>query len=196
MGPKRKAPRRSRAERDRLVEQYFPLVGWCLNRYRHLEAIKRLGPDDAHSAGLCGLLRGAELWDETRGVKFITYAVRCILSHIRNHARTAYLIPIPTHQMEKGRKPPGWMHYHDSHSGLPGHLPAPQAPEGPDTEPLTNALRCLDRRTRDVLRRRFWKGQTLLEVGNHYGVSRERIRQIEKEAIEKLRERLTAPVCE
>ncbi|RMG36603.1 MAG: RNA polymerase sigma factor RpoH [Gammaproteobacteria bacterium] len=56
-------------------------------------------------------------------------------------------------------------------------------------ELLTQALRELDERSRDILQRRWLseKKETLHELATEYGVSAERIRQIEKAAMKKLR---------
>ena len=50
-------------------------------------------------------------------------------------------------------------------------------------------LRTLDAREADILRRRHFcdgRGETLREIGEDYGVSAERIRQIERDALAKL----------
>jgi RNA polymerase sigma-32 factor len=54
---------------------------------------------------------------------------------------------------------------------------------------LSTALEDLDDRSKDIVRRR-WLGDakpTLHELADEYGVSAERIRQIEKRAMEKMR---------
>ncbi|RIK44966.1 MAG: RNA polymerase subunit sigma [Chloroflexi bacterium] len=56
---------------------------------------------------------------------------------------------------------------------------------------IRRSLECLTDRERGVLELRFGLGgqqpQTLAEIAEHYGISRERVRQIEKEALAKLR---------
>ena len=44
-------------------------------------------------------------------------------------------------------------------------------------------LDSLSERSRDVIVRRFYDQMTLIEVGDLYNLSRERVRQIEKQAI-------------
>ena len=54
---------------------------------------------------------------------------------------------------------------------------------------LAHALRALDERSRSIIERRWLseRKMTLQELANEYGVSAERIRQIEKNALKKLR---------
>ena len=53
---------------------------------------------------------------------------------------------------------------------------------------MNEALQTLDERSRDIVQRRRLvdKGETLDEVSVTYGVSRERIRQIEEKALKKI----------
>lgn len=53
---------------------------------------------------------------------------------------------------------------------------------------LTQVMGTLDDRERDIIRRRKLAGETLEEVAVTYGLSRERIRQIEVKAIQKMAE--------
>lgn len=84
----------------------------------------------------------------------------------------------------------------------PGHtlidqIASPSEPSGaPDdsegSDPLAGWLGQLDERQRYVLERRFGLGsnavQTLAELGEELGVSRERVRQIQEQALRRLRE--------
>ncbi len=51
---------------------------------------------------------------------------------------------------------------------------------------VREALALLPVRERDVLTRRFYEGETLEEVSERWGIVRERIRQIEDEALDRL----------
>jgi RNA polymerase sigma-32 factor len=88
----------------------------------------------------------------------------------------------------------------DEHSFTPAaYLPSPDANpatlvEKADwtddaTERMTTAMKDLDERSRDILQSRWLtdKKMTLHELADRYGVSAERIRQVEANAIKKLR---------
>ena len=61
---------------------------------------------------------------------------------------------------------------------------------------IENVLSTLDKREADILARRFglrnFKAQTLEDIGREYGLSKERIRQIEESAMRKLRNPMRA----
>ena len=65
------------------------------------------------------------------------------------------------------------------------------------TEGIQDALRALDDRSRDIIVSRWLqdkgKGKTLHELAQKYGVSAERIRQLESKALEKMRRSMTEP---
>jgi len=86
--------------------------------------------------------------------------------------------------------------------GPEAYLPAPDADPGIAIEEederdhqqlqLSNALAQLDDRTQDILKRRWLteKKETLTVLANEYGVSAERIRQIESQGLKKLRNQI------
>jgi RNA polymerase sigma-32 factor len=100
---------------------------------------------------------------------------------------------------------PGPVDSDDDRSFTPAaYLPSPNADpamlmENEDwhddaTSRMTDALEVLDERSRHILETRWLaeKKQTLHELAEHYGVSAERIRQIESNAIKKLRTAMEA----
>jgi RNA polymerase primary sigma factor len=119
-----------------------------------------------------------------RGFKFSTYASWAI---IKNFARS---VPEQTHHRE---------HFQTGWDELLGHTAAGPLPEEMETDELVavrgtvdRMLAALDGRERMILRQRYGLDdhgvpQTLEQIGQRFGVSKERIRQLEARAIRRLR---------
>jgi DNA-directed RNA polymerase sigma subunit (sigma70/sigma32) len=65
--------------------------------------------------------------------------------------------------------------------------------EGVDAEQVRMALRSLPLRERAVFTLRFFDSMTLSEIGGVFGITRERVRQIEAETIRTLRAVFASP---
>jgi RNA polymerase primary sigma factor len=136
------------------------------------------------SDGNVSLLRAVEKFDFARGNKFSTYASWAIM---KNFART-----IPGEFKHRDR-------YRTSQDELfaatPEYRGDPLFEEGAQTQreaQVERILRRLDERERKIIEGRFGlerghEPQTLKEVGASLGVTKERIRQIEARALNKLR---------
>lgn len=61
------------------AEENLGLVHLCANRFRN----RGIEYEELYSAGCVGLLKAIKVFDETRGVKFSTYAVPVILGEIK-----------------------------------------------------------------------------------------------------------------
>ncbi len=135
------------------------------------------------SDGNVSLMRAVEKFDYSRGFKFSTYASWAIM---KNYART-----VPEHKQHGDR-------YQTGREELLEHLSCPP-PEEHESDylpvvrsTLDRMLATLDERERSILRQRFGldehrEPQTLQEIGRRFGVSKERIRQLEARAMSKLR---------
>ena len=84
--------------------------------------------------------------------------------------------------------------YLHSDNSDPADLLAEQDKQQRESRQLSSALMALDDRSRDILERRWLADQksTLQELADEYGVSAERIRQLENNAIKKLRNAIAA----
>jgi RNA polymerase sigma-32 factor len=84
--------------------------------------------------------------------------------------------------------------YLHSDNSDPADLLAEQDKQQRESRQLSSALMALDERSRDILERRWLSDQksTLQELADEYGVSAERIRQLENNAIKKLRNAIAA----
>ncbi|NOL50132.1 RNA polymerase sigma factor RpoH [Pelistega europaea] len=78
----------------------------------------------------------------------------------------------------------------------PGHIMAQNNRYALQTQGIANALETLDERSRDIIQSRWLQddgqSKTLQELAAQYGVSAERVRQIENAAIKKMRKVLEA----
>lgn len=81
------------------------------------------------------------------------------------------------------------IYYLEDHSQDPARLLEDQNTEDTNADFLAQGLELLDERSRDILERRWLaeKKATLHELADEYGVSAERIRQIEQAAMKKIR---------
>ncbi|OGV31394.1 MAG: RNA polymerase factor sigma-32 [Legionellales bacterium RIFCSPHIGHO2_12_FULL_35_11] len=94
---------------------------------------------------------------------------------------------------EKSYKPLPADYLHDS-SYNPERIAEQENLESDQHERLHTALACLDDRSQDILRKRWLSDDpsvTLHTLASRYGVSAERIRQLEKNAMNKLREAMS-----
>lgn len=84
--------------------------------------------------------------------------------------------------------------YLHSDNSDPADLLAEQDKQQRESRQLSSALMALDERSRDILERRWLADQksTLQELADEYGVSAERIRQLENNAIKTLRNAIAA----
>ena len=196
---------------------------------------------DLINEGNIGLLKAAEKFDETRGFKFISYAVwwirQSILQALAEQSRN---IRLPLNQVgllnkiskesaqfeQRYERRPTSEELSDildipaekidealSHSGSPLSVDAPfeegesnslldVLPSGdtPTTDKslmneslateIDRALSTLSEREKEVLQMLFGIGcqeMTLEEIGDHFGLTRERVRQVKEKALRRLR---------
>lgn len=164
--------------------------------------------DDLIQAGALGLMRALQLFNPERGCAFSTYAglwiKQAIGRELQKHDRC---VRLPVHVLakrfaagelrrERARSfdaPLAPSEGNESlHDILPSENTDPIARLDAESESaeLAEAMARLTERERFVLRRRFWSEMTLEQIGAELGVTRERIRQIEARALEKLKKRL------
>jgi RNA polymerase primary sigma factor len=196
---------------------------------------------DLINEGNIGLLKAAEKFDETRGFKFISYAVwwirQSILQALAEQSRN---IRLPLNQVgllnkiskesalfeQQHERRPTSEELSDildipaekidealSHSGSPLSVDAPfeegesnslldVLPSGdtPTTDKslmneslateIDRALSTLSEREKEILQMLFGIGcqeMTLEEIGDHFGLTRERVRQVKEKALRRLR---------
>lgn len=147
------------------------------------------------SDGNMSLIRAIEKFDYTKGNKFSTYASWAIM---KNFARS---IPAEHTQLDRFRTGNEEV-FSRSHDGRANQFQE-ELVNRTQREALMDIMAGLDDREREIIRYRYGLERgaeplTLEEVGNRFGVTKERIRQLESRALRKLRkiaqeERLDIP---
>ena len=176
--------------------------------------------DDAAQAAMLGLMRAARDFDPEKhpGIRFATYAIYWIRREVFDHTHENTLIRRPKYtrryrklaseglsrrerktqrlcSVAAGRPMPIQdLLSHSEDGGIPAadEPPIDRLIREEELERLRESLPTLDERSRDVLERRT-RGATMKDVGKHYGVTREWIRQIENEAIKQLADLMDTP---
>ncbi len=85
---------------ERAVEENIGLVHLCARRFLG----KGVEYDDLFQAGCVGLIKAAENFDTSRGVKFSTYAVPVILGEVRRLFRDGGAVRVSRGMRELGKK--------------------------------------------------------------------------------------------
>jgi RNA polymerase primary sigma factor len=135
------------------------------------------------SDGNISLMRAVEKFDYTRGFKFSTYASWAIM---KNFARS-----IPEQRRHGERYQTGWDEMLDAVSAYtPDEVESDYV--AAVRERIDGMLEVLDEREQSILKQRYGLDghrvpQTLQQIGERFGVSKERVRQLEARAITKLR---------
>ena len=173
---------------------------------------------DLINEGNLGLIRAAEKFDETRGFKFISYAVWWIRQSILQAlAEQSRIVRLPLNQVGSlnkinkalAKKVADTLRVSGRHVSVDApfaesednslldvlvNTDSPNADRGLINESLSTeverALATLTERERDIIRYFFGIGcseMTLEEIGEKFGLTRERVRQIKEKAIRRLR---------
>jgi len=136
------------------------------------------------SDGNVSLIRAAEKFDYSRGNKFSTYATWAIM---KNFARS-----IPEEYRHRDRFRTSGEEVFAAHQDNRANNFAEELDQQTRQTQINRILHKLDQREQEIIIRRFGLGHsvepsTLKEVGEVMGVTKERIRQIEARALDKLR---------
>ena len=156
-------------------------------------AKRRVAPGDSFfdlvSDGNMSLIRAVEKFDYSRGNKFSTYASWAIM---KNYART-----IPDEHKRRDRFRAADMDMLQTTTDRRADEYQQRLAERDRLQQIGKFLDRLDSREQTIIIRRYGldhehEPQTLKEVGSALGVTKERVRQIEAKALEKLREAAAA----
>ena len=151
-------------------------------------AKKHVDPNDDFfgliSDGNMSLIRASEKFDYARGNKFSTYASWAIM---KNFART-----IPGEFKHRDRFRTSSEEIFTGHEDKRADNFSAEIDQAARTDQIQKILHTLDDREQQIIVRRFgldhrFEPLTLKEVGEELGVTKERIRQLESRALDKLR---------
>lgn len=173
--------RRRRAICTYIVERNLGLVYLCIGRFRS----SGVELDELRSEGLLALVRAVDWFNPWRGIRFSTYAYNAIIRGLvrlsqraGRHRRlfpSTYEVPVPPSEPEDR-----WAALYVDRL----------------YKAMKDNLGDLTDREYRILRHRFPIGSqprmTLSEVGDVCGLSKERVRQIQNRALQKLRNVLEA----
>lgn len=177
--------------RRMVVEDHLGLVEFCL-RFKLKNLIRRSGAeiDDCRQVGRIALMRALELYKPGNGFTFSTYATEGISRAIGRWTRDNRLI-----------RTPGYVHVREGFQEEPEIVPIesvdldqvlpPPVSSSVDPMLVIERLSRLDPRSLRIIVLRYGlfghSEHTLEQIASIFGVSRERIRQIEDKALVRMR---------
>jgi RNA polymerase sigma factor (sigma-70 family) len=146
---------------------------------KHLNGALSL--DELISEGLTPLMKAVEKFDYTKGFKFSTYASWAVMKHF------ARIVP------QAGQEQHQFLPDEDLDAIMPGVANIDEDQAYRRSMAVINALSKLNERERHILENRFGidrqeEPMSLAEMGKVLGVTKERVRQIEAKAMDKLHE--------
>jgi RNA polymerase primary sigma factor len=172
---------RVRKVRDRLIQCNTRLVANIAKK--HSGAFDNL--PELMSDGSISLMRAVEKFDYARGNKFSTYATWAIM---KNFARS-----IPDEKHHRERYVTGHEEMFESRPDVRTDEQEILAQADAARDRVTRLLESLDPRTREVIRMRGGLDgnaeMTLEQIGQHFGITKERVRQINVRGMKQLRDR-------
>ena len=169
--------------------------------HRYKDRQSSLTLDESTQAALIGLNHALDKFEPGKG-RLTTYSAHWMFQYCMREMQNNKLIYIPSYRQSQENmidtpstrlmlslnvllsKP---MKYSDELLDVITNNDDDRVERYKQIEQLGYAMKHLMHKERDILRRRFTDGDTLLAIGKDYGVTKERIRQIQNLAIGKLR---------
>ncbi len=179
-----------------LFVSVFPLMLRTAGKF--CQRFGRVGDvEEFEAAAALGVLSAMDVFDPERGIRFSTYSMRAAWTQMQRELCERVI-----------RLPRNFVHQKHCHDELEWamQVTAIDAPDAwhdralmvrdddsceDEAEQLTTLAAAVDRlpeRERLVIRGYFFSRRTLASIGHEIGVSRERVRQIRNQAIDRLRE--------
>jgi len=201
------------ADRNALTEKHLPLAcAVARGMWEGNWLVRRIGPlEDVTQEACCALIAAAEGFKPELGWRFSTYATKFIRCRLKNAGKNAGAVRVPTWVWDKARPASADIGRKAAAArscrqfGAEPGLRDSDVAASHEADPLVEdeqrarlhaAVATLPARWRRVVVERFGlesrTPKTLEEVGAQFGVSKQRVEQIERRALAKLRERLAA----
>ncbi len=187
--PKLKQPvasGRPRTPAHRLAEENKGLVWHVLGKYLPWLLTDRNRMEEAYIAGYVALLGAAERFQAERGLKFSTYAVRCIWGELQRYLRDERRqsrLPCDALDRPLGQEESGWT--------LGDTLPAPPSADPqnvvPENERFADLLAVLTPRQRVVIGALYHDGTSALDVAKAMGITPQSVYRIRTDAFTRLK---------
>jgi RNA polymerase sporulation-specific sigma factor len=167
-------------ERDQFIEDNLPLVNKIACKYVKANTMREF--EDLFQIGCIGLIKAADKFDNTLGFKFSTYAYRLIEGEIINNVNRKEEKTVDTIGIEE---------YVNGCEGQTIEDTLKDESIGEyefiEDDAFRMLLKGLSEKQSLVIKLRFDDGLAQLEVSEILGVTKQRISELEKIAINKLR---------
>ena len=182
-----------------MVLKNMPLVRWAVFRLGFHPKHKLW--EDLIQEGMVGLCIACQKFDPDRGLKFATYAIWWIRQPMFRYLKSLSPVHIPATRSKEERDRVGVSISFDTggreQKGFVNRIRSKDGPEKlyamiyrqDKLDLIGHSLADLDLRSATIIRLRA-KGKTLKQCGEKLDLSRERIRQLEKAALRKIREQV------
>lgn len=169
-------------EQREFAATYAEFPKWALRR--HAWAIRILGPDEAFSLAQEALIYAARGYRDELGFAPTTYIAKVIFRKLSQACQRGKdrNIPEPLVRVHNGKE-------YTPEELVSRDEPQPEL-ESDEIASIRSAMRFLGTREREVVERHFLGGESMGEIGASLGLSRSRVDQVKRDALDRLRRRL------
>jgi RNA polymerase sigma factor (sigma-70 family) len=168
---------------DRLVRENERLVNYMVNRYLQRYHVGTMEREDLISWGFLGLVKAARVWSPERGVAFSSLACKIIERAIIRGVQREWkpdqaqvTVSLDAQALED-----------ESGATLGDFLPAVEHGDVETRLTVRDAVARLSAGDRELIRRRYYEGRSLTEVGRAMGLSSMGVLARERSILRRLR---------
>ena len=163
--------------------EHLGLVRYIANKYPNMDF------DDAVSAGSLGLVKAADTFDESKGIKFATYAARCInneiLMEFRKNKKHRGVLSIDFAINNEGEE------YNAAEfTEELGYYDDDRLEREAELIDLRTAVSKLNERERQIIELRYYGEKSQKQAADLLGISQSYISRLERRILQKLKGKL------